>query len=66
MKYIFILLVAVVFITGCTKKEFKTNWHNVKDGTAKRWNEGKEDFKESTEEYEKNKKKDDNKTAEAK
>ncbi|WP_294960490.1 hypothetical protein [Sulfurimonas sp.] len=66
MKYFLILLVTLVFVTGCTKKEFKTNWHNVKDGTSKRWNEGKEDFKESTKTYEKNEKKDDNKTSEAK
>ncbi|EDZ63017.1 hypothetical protein SMGD1_1391 [Sulfurimonas gotlandica GD1] len=62
MKYFFILIAALLLTTGCTKKEFKTNWHNVKDGTSKRWNDGKKDFKKSTEEYEENKKKDTNTT----
>ena len=62
MKYFFIILALLLLTTGCTKKEFKTNWGSVKKGTSKRWNEGKKDFSESTKEYEENKKKDDNKT----
>ena len=56
MKYFFILLAILLFTSGCTKKEFKTNWHNVKDGTSKRWNDGMEDFTKSTQENEENKK----------
>ena len=66
MKYFFILLAILLLTVGCTKKEFKTNWHNVKDGTSKRWNKSKENFSESTQEYKENKKKDDNKTEKAK
>jgi len=62
MKYIFLILTAMLLTTGCTKKEFKSNWHNVKDGTKKRWKEGKKEFSGSTKEYEENNKKDGNKT----
>jgi len=66
MKFIIMLFAILAFTTGCTKKEFKTNWHNVQEGTAKRWDEGKKNFQKSTKEYEENKKKDSNKTVETK
>jgi hypothetical protein len=54
MKYIFVIVATLLLGTGCTKKEFKTNFHNIKDGTEKRWDNVKEDFSEKTKEYKDN------------
>lgn len=54
MKYIFIAVLIFLLSTGCTKKEFKTNFHNIKDGTEKRWDYVKEDFSEHTQKYKEN------------
>lgn len=51
MKYILISIVAVVFMSGCSKKEFKDNFHNVKDGTKKEWHKAKDAVSESTKEF---------------
>ncbi|WP_415396533.1 hypothetical protein [Sulfurimonas sp. CS5] len=40
MKYILTTVIILFLSTGCTKKEFKTNFHNIK-----------EDFSEHTEKY---------------
>jgi len=55
MKYVFLLVTIILFTTGCSKREIKTNFHNVKDGTEKRWKDTKKDFSQTTEEYKKNK-----------
>lgn len=51
MKNISIAVIIFLLSTGCTKKEFKTNFHNIKDGTEKRWDNVKEDFSENTQKY---------------
>ncbi|MCF6308963.1 MAG: hypothetical protein L3J19_00585 [Sulfurimonas sp.] len=51
MKYVFIIVAILLFSTGCTKKEIKTNFHNIKDGTEKRWDSVKDDFSKETQEY---------------
>lgn len=51
MKYIIIALAVLFFMTGCTKKEIKTNFYNVKDGVKKDWKKTKESVSETTKEY---------------
>jgi|GEM_PF-3610051 len=51
MKWIFTILALMVFVTGCTKKEFKTNFHNVKTGAKKDWKTTKQEFSKQTNEY---------------
>jgi len=40
-------------LTGCTKKEVKTNWSNVKEGTKNTWEKTKHSFSKETEEFKK-------------
>lgn len=51
MRYLFILIAAILLLTACTKKEFKTNFHNIKEGTKKTWHSAKEGVADATEEY---------------
>ena len=38
-------------LSACTKKEWKTNFSNVKEGAKKDWNSIKKSTSDSTEEY---------------
>jgi len=51
MKWYFILLALLISISGCTKKEFKSNFHNVKTGAKKDWNSARHKVAQKTEEY---------------
>ncbi len=49
-KYL-IAAAILISLAGCTKKEFKTNFHNVKTGVKKDWHQGKQNFSKTTEKY---------------
>jgi len=42
---------ALLALTGCSKKEVKTNWNNVKEGTKNTWKKTKHAFSEETKEF---------------
>jgi len=46
-----IAVLALLTFTGCTKKEVKTNWGNVKKGTKNTWEKTKHSFSKGTEEF---------------
>ena len=50
MKYVFLLATTILLTTGCSKKEIKTDSHNVKYENIQ-----KKDFSQTTEEYKKTK-----------
>ncbi len=51
MKYIFISIAAILLLSACTKQEFKTNFHNIKEGTKKTWHSTKEGVADATEDF---------------
>ncbi|MEA3372784.1 MAG: hypothetical protein U9Q62_03730 [Campylobacterota bacterium] len=46
-----ILSCTMLLFTGCSKKEFKTNWGNVKGGTKNVWHKTKDAVGEGTEQF---------------
>ncbi|MEN8302458.1 MAG: hypothetical protein ABFQ64_00135 [Campylobacterota bacterium] len=51
MKFVFISLLALLMMSGCSKKEFRDNLSNVKQGVKKDWKTVKKSVADSTEEY---------------
>ena len=51
MKYAFILIATILLLSACTKKEFKTNFHNIKEGTKKTWHSAKEGVADATKDF---------------
>lgn len=53
MRSAFTLFVvaALLALTGCTKKEVRTNWGNVKQGTKNTWQKTKNSFSKETKEF---------------
>lgn len=51
MKHTIIFIIILIFNTACTKKEWKTNFSNIKEGIKKDWNNVKEKTSETTEAY---------------
>ena len=47
----YILIIVLFLLTACTKKEWKTNFSNVKEGVKKDWSSVKKSTSETTEEY---------------
>ena len=46
------LSLSILLFTGCTKKEFKTNWSNVKGGVKNTWHKTKDAVSKGTEDFE--------------
>ncbi len=51
MKNIIISLLVLLIVSGCSKKEFKGNWNNIKKGVKKDWKSAKKTVADTTEEY---------------